>query len=168
MEAGDRRAMAQDCARSCSGRIGSPRRGGSPRLWPAVEVAGRFWHRGRTAGYAIGEGRTSPWLKANAGIRERPYPRLGSKPVSAPRTRSVRGMVRSSARIFTGGARDSSPLPSARKCGQGKPLLSQMCAGQSSVRGNLMCGQDVRGNSHKLRLFFRLVDQRCSTCSGGS
>eukprot|EP00964_Phaeocystis_antarctica_P011677 scaffold6453_cov61-Phaeocystis_antarctica.AAC.3 len=33
-EAGDRRAMAQDCTRSCSGRTGSCRRGGSPRLWP--------------------------------------------------------------------------------------------------------------------------------------
>eukprot|EP00964_Phaeocystis_antarctica_P018066 scaffold10026_cov62-Phaeocystis_antarctica.AAC.5 len=26
--------MAQDCTRSCSGRTGSCRRGGSPRLWP--------------------------------------------------------------------------------------------------------------------------------------
>ena len=42
---------------------------------------------GRTAGYAIGEERTSPWLEAIAGIRERSYPRLGSKPVPAPRTR---------------------------------------------------------------------------------
>ena len=42
---------------------------------------------GRTAGYAIGEGRTSPWLEAIAGIRQRPCPRLGSKPVPAPRTR---------------------------------------------------------------------------------
>ena len=42
---------------------------------------------GRTAGYAIGEDRTSPWLEAIAGIREQPYPRLGSKPVPAPRTR---------------------------------------------------------------------------------
>eukprot|EP00964_Phaeocystis_antarctica_P095347 scaffold61821_cov97-Phaeocystis_antarctica.AAC.1 len=33
-EPGDRRAMAQNCARSCSGRTGSCRRGGSPRLWP--------------------------------------------------------------------------------------------------------------------------------------
>ena len=33
---------------------------------------------GRTAGYAIGEERTSPWLEAIAGIRQRPYPRLGS------------------------------------------------------------------------------------------
>jgi len=41
----------------------------------------------RTAGYAIGEDRTSPWLEAIAGIRERSCPRLGSKPVPAPRTR---------------------------------------------------------------------------------
>jgi hypothetical protein len=33
---------------------------------------------GRTAGYGIGEGRTSPWLEAIAGIRRRSYPRLGS------------------------------------------------------------------------------------------
>ena len=43
---------------------------------------------GRTAGYAIGEDRTSPWLEAIAGIRQRSCPRLGSKPVPAPRTRS--------------------------------------------------------------------------------
>ena len=36
---------------------------------------------GRTAGYAIGEDRTSPWLEAIAGIREQPrirYPRLAA------------------------------------------------------------------------------------------
>ena len=48
---------------------------------------------GRTAGYAIGEGRTSPWLEAIAGIRERPYPRLDSKPLPAPRTRRRYGAV---------------------------------------------------------------------------
>ena len=59
-----------------------------------VRVSGRTskysgsFGSGGTAGYAIGEGRTSPWLEAIAGIRERPCPRLGSKPVPAPRTRS--------------------------------------------------------------------------------
>eukprot|EP00964_Phaeocystis_antarctica_P046988 scaffold27177_cov31-Phaeocystis_antarctica.AAC.1 len=38
---------------------------------------------------------SSPWLEAIAGIRERPYPRLDSKPVPAPRTRSeVRASLR--------------------------------------------------------------------------
>ena len=43
--------------------------------------------------------------------------------------------------------RNKHPLPSARKGGWGKPLPSQMCAGQSSVRGNPVCGQDVQGSS---------------------
>eukprot|EP00964_Phaeocystis_antarctica_P116009 scaffold79988_cov63-Phaeocystis_antarctica.AAC.3 len=81
--------MAQDCARSCSGRTRSCRRGG--------RVSGRrskgSFGSDRTAGYAIGEERTSPWLEAITGIREQSYPRLGSKPVPAPRTRSeVRDM----------------------------------------------------------------------------
>ena len=46
-------------------------------------------------------------------------------------------MVRSSARIFTGSARDSIPIPSARKCGQGKPLPSQVCGARCAGR---MCG----------------------------
>ena len=61
------------------------------RIEAVVRVSGRrssgSFGSGRTAGYAIGEGRTSPWLEAIAGIRERPCPRLGSKPVPAPRTR---------------------------------------------------------------------------------
>ena len=75
---------------------------------------------GRTAGYAIGEGRISPWLEAIAGIRERPYPRLGSKPVPAPRTRSeVRASLR---RVLTAATatRYKHPLPSARKGVRGK------------------------------------------------
>ena len=40
---------------------------------------------GRTAGYAIGEGRTSPLEPYR--VTPRPYPRLGSKPVPAPQTR---------------------------------------------------------------------------------
>ena len=54
-----------------------------------VRVSGRrgsgSFGSDRTAGYAIGEERTSPWLEAIAGIRERSYPRLGSN-VPAPRT----------------------------------------------------------------------------------
>jgi hypothetical protein len=81
---------------------------------------------GRTAGCAIGEGRTSPWLEAIAGIRQRPYPRLGSKPVPAPRTRyEVRCGLR---RGFSPAVyRDSStPFPSASKYVRGS-----VCAGQS-------------------------------------
>eukprot|EP00964_Phaeocystis_antarctica_P126826 scaffold90498_cov61-Phaeocystis_antarctica.AAC.1 len=82
-----------------------------------VRVSGRrssgSFGSDRTAGYAIGEGRTSPWLEAITGIRERPYPRLGSKPVPAPRTRSdVRDMSPSD---FHRRDRLKHPLPSARK-----------------------------------------------------
>ena len=42
---------------------------GRARACLAVEVAGVLVGSGRTAGYAIGEGRTSPWLEAIAGIR---------------------------------------------------------------------------------------------------
>ena len=67
---------------------------------------------GRTAGYAIGEGRTSPWLEAIAEIRQRSCPRLGSKPVPAPRTRYE---------VRCGRDRDSSTrLPSASKCVRGR------------------------------------------------
>ena len=87
-----------------------------------VRVSGRrgsgSFGSDRTAGYAIGEGRTSPWLEAIAGIRERPYPRLGSKPVPAPRTRSgVRDMSPSG---FHRRDRLKHPLPSARKGVRGK------------------------------------------------
>ena len=63
---------------------------GRARLPEAVEVAGVLAaaaHRW-VCMYAIGEDRTSPWLEAIAGIRERPCPRLDSKPVPAPRPRS--------------------------------------------------------------------------------
>ena len=84
---------------------------------------------GRTAGYGIGEGRTSPWLEAIAGIRRRSYPRLGSKPVPAPRTRyEVRDMSPSG---FLTSSRDrlKHPLPNASKC-----VRPRVCAGQG-VRG---------------------------------
>eukprot|EP00964_Phaeocystis_antarctica_P033782 scaffold19163_cov22-Phaeocystis_antarctica.AAC.1 len=63
--------------------------------------------------YAIGEDRTSPWLEAIAGIRERPCPRLGSKPVPAPRTRSeVRASLR---RVFTAATATTSTPPERQK-----------------------------------------------------
>ena len=93
-----------------------------------VRVSGRrgsgSFGSDRTAGYAIGEGRTSPWLEAIAGIRERPYPRLGSKPVPAPRTRSE---VRASLSVgFSPPRLQQAPPPERQK----------MCAGQG-VRGSL-------------------------------
>ena len=48
----------------------------------------------RTAGYAIGEDRTSPRLEAIAGIRQRPYPRLAPSPCRLPRpVRRVRASL---------------------------------------------------------------------------
>jgi len=72
------------------------------------------------AGYAIGEDRTSPWLEAIAGIRQRPYPRLGSKPVPAPRARDpLRGTCKSAPSGFHRRDRNEHPLPSASKCVRG-------------------------------------------------
>ena len=39
---------------------------------------------GRTAGYAIGEERTSTWLESIAGIHQQSYPRLGSNSPTSP------------------------------------------------------------------------------------
>jgi hypothetical protein len=79
---------------------------------------------GRTAGYAIGEDRTSPWLEAIAGIRQRSCPRLGSKPVPAPRTRyEVRASLR---RVLTAATATSTPFRApVSVCGAG-------CAGEFS------------------------------------
>eukprot|EP00964_Phaeocystis_antarctica_P034460 scaffold19600_cov109-Phaeocystis_antarctica.AAC.1 len=64
------------------------------RVEEVVRVSGRRssgrFGSGRTAGYAIGEGRTSPWLEAIAGIRERPYPRPGLQ-ARAGSTDPIRG-----------------------------------------------------------------------------
>jgi hypothetical protein len=112
---------------------------------------------GRTAGYAIGEGRTSPWLEAIAGIRERPYPRLGSKPVPAPRTRyEVRDMSPSGSHRRD---RLKHPLPSARKCVRGRVCGASSQAGLLYLPlgqylgflvlgnlGNLVLGNLVLGN----------------------
>ena len=137
---------------------------------------------GRTAGYAIGEGRTSPWLEAIAGIRERPYPRLGSKPVPAPRTRpEVRcglrhGFHRRCPRL------KQAPLPSAKK-GWGKPLPSQkVCAGQSSVQARcagqffklvvLSVGRStlsyVVGSTVPVLAAERLHNERFNECQGAA
>ena len=78
---------------------------------------------GRTAGYAIGEERTSPWLEAIAGIRQRSCPRLGSKPVPAPRTRSE---VRASLSVGFSPPRPQQAPP---------PERQKRCAGQG-VRGS--------------------------------
>jgi hypothetical protein len=79
---------------------------------------------GRTAGCAIGEDRTSPWLEAIAGIRQRPYPRLGSKPVPAPRTRyEVRASLR---RVFTAATATSTPFRAPEN------VCGARCAGEFS------------------------------------
>ena len=85
---------------------------------------------GRTAGYAIGEERTSPWLGAIAGIRQRSYPRLGSKPVPAPRTRYE---VRAKVSVGFSPPRLQRAPPSERQ---------KMCAGQG-VRGFFPSGSAV-------------------------
>ena len=55
---------------------------------------------GRTAGYAIGEDRTSPWLEAIAGIRG-DHVQAGLQ-ARAGSPDPLRGAVRTSARVFTG------------------------------------------------------------------
>jgi hypothetical protein len=78
---------------------------------------------GRTAGYAIGEDRTSPWLEAIAGIRQRSCPRLGSKPVPAPRTRYLLTSTRYETclrRVFTAATVSSTPFRApVSVCGAG-------------------------------------------------
>ena len=106
---------------------------------------------GRTAGYAIGEGRTSPWLEAIAGIRQRPYPRLGSKPVPAPRTRyEVRDMSPSGSHRRD---RLKHPLPSASKCVRGI-----VCAGQSES-GSL--GVSTSGSGYLMSLLQQNMSCAC-------
>ena len=61
-------AYGVDCARSCSGRTGSPRRGGSVRVSLSGRRSSGSFGSDRTAGYAIGEERTSPWLEAITGV----------------------------------------------------------------------------------------------------
>jgi hypothetical protein len=111
-----------------------------------VRVSGRrssgSFGSGRTAGYAIGEGthitlagghcrdpRTTvsqAGLQARAGPRTRPEVRCGFRHGFSPAVPATQASTPS--------------LPSAKK-GWGKPLPSQkVCAGQSSVRGNPVCG----------------------------
>ena len=85
-----------------------------------VRVSGRrgsgSFGSDRTAGYAIGEGRTSPWLEAIAGIRERSCPRLDSKPLPAPRTRSgVRDMSPSDFPEYSPPRPSQAPHPERQK-----------------------------------------------------
>ena len=92
----------------------SPRRRDSPRLCLAVDrgKVGSFGS-GRTAGYAIGEGRTSPWPEAIAGIRERAESQAGP-----PRGKKH------------GLARDGRPTSSARGHGTGDEVVQhlEVCA----------------------------------------
>ena len=80
--------------------------------------------------------RTSPWLEAIAGIRERSYPRLGSKPVPAPRTRSeVRASLSVGGRVFTAATATSTPSRAPEKVVRVNPFLA-MCAGQGVRAGS--------------------------------
>jgi hypothetical protein len=76
---------------------------------------------GRTAGYAIGEGRTSPWLEAIAGIRSDHVPGWAPSPCRLP------GPVTRYVQVSVGFSppRPQRAPPSERQ---------KMCAGQS-VRG---------------------------------
>ena len=123
-----------------------------------VRVSGRrssgSFGSGRTAGYAIGEDRTSPWLEAIAGIRERSCPRLGSKPVPAPRTRPE---------VWCGLRHGFSPAMPATQAPfrapekvvrvnpfqavvRVNPFRKEMCAGKSNVQcAGKMCGAVLKG-----------------------
>ena len=163
--------MAQDCARSCSGRTRSRRRGGSPRLWPykQASTAGVLAAAGGTAGYAIGEGRTSPWLEAIAGIRERPCPRLGSKPVPAPWTRSrVRDCLRRVFSFLNFHRRDrlKHPLPSARWC---RRKVVALCMISYRPCGHRSCNiiHRERHRSHEIAISYqRVLRMHTDHCGG--
>ena len=85
----------------------------------------------RTAGYAIGEGRTSPRLEAIAGIRQRPCPRLAPSPCRLPGPIGRYGAVLP--QVFTATAATQHP-PAGRQI---------WCAGQGA-RGRC-AEQGVRG-----------------------
>jgi hypothetical protein len=138
--------MAHDCTRSCSGRTSSRCRRGSPSASLAVEVAGVL-AAAAPLGMPSGKERTSPWLEAIAGIRERPYPRLGSKPVPVPGPVPRYGAVfgtdfhRRCPRLKQAPLRFRAPKKvgvnpfQARKCVRGNPVCGAIqCAGQSSVQ----------------------------------
>ena len=99
----------------------------------------------RTAGYAIGEDRTSPWLEAIAGIRERSCPRLGSKPVPAPRTRpevpNETESPRSIRRVFTDATVSSTPFRAPEKVVGVNPFQAVVRVNpfRTCVRGNPVC-----------------------------
>ena len=101
---------------------------------------------GRTAGYAIGEDRTSPWLEAIAGIRERSCPRLGSKPVPAPRTRSE---VRASLSVgFSPPRLQQAPPPERQKWCAGQGVRGSSGVRASGCRAKC-AGQSVRAKFPK-------------------
>jgi len=105
------------------------------RVWPYVGVAGVLAAAAPLGMPSIGEERTSPWLEAIpiiAGIRQQPYPRLGSKPVPAPRTRyEVRDMSPSG---FHRRDRLKHTFPSASKCVRGGVCGASSQAGLLSLR----------------------------------
>jgi hypothetical protein len=85
---------------------------------------------GRTAGYAIGEDRTSPWLEAIAGIRSDHVPGWAPSPcrLPGPVTRYGAVVTATQARPFR--------APVSVLCGAG-------CAGRS--RGGVRAGQSESG-----------------------
>ena len=97
---------------------------------------------GRTAGYAIGEGRTSPWLEAIAGIRERPCPRLGSKPEGrGNETHQVEGETAG------GGGRE---LLRTRVNAQARSIKNYGAGGGSRTRNNHLPRDDTTPTHHML------------------
>ena len=85
---------------------------------------------GRTAGYAIGEGRTSPWLEAIAGIRGDHVPGWAPSPCRLPGP--VTRYETCLRRVLTAATATSTPRSERQK----------MCAGQG-VRGFFPSGSAV-------------------------
>jgi hypothetical protein len=105
-----------------------------------LAAAARTDARGPTdrslAGWVCHRGRTSPWLEAIAGIRQRSSPRLGSKPVRAGSPDPLRGTCKSIRRSgfhLRDRNKQAPPPPSERQ---------KRCAGQS-VRGYFPSGSAV-------------------------
>ena len=151
--------MAHDCTRSCSGRTSSRCRRGSPSASLAVEVAGVL-AAAAPLGMPSGKDAHHPGWKPLQGSANDRIPGWAPSPCRLPGPVPRYGAVFGTDFHRRCPRLKQAPLPSAKK-GWGKPLPSQkVCAGQSSVRGNPVCRQDVRGSSLSW-LFFLLVDQRC-------
>ena len=109
---------------------------------------------GRSAGCAIGEGRTSPLGPYR--VMPRPYPRLGSKPVPAPRTRhEVRDMSPSGSHRRD---RLKHPLPSAKgvcraECaGRGAPGMSRGLRAVGALHGSVCSVRGIPNVCHNMGL----------------